>query len=147
MKFETLVVVADGGGARAFMEKVRHGPLTELTSWASIAPKSERNRDSGHSGTVTSRFGYGRNRVREISPAEAAERNFLVRVAERIGRAAIQGQFEKLVVIAPPKALGILRALMDPAASRRIEVSEPHDRLDDSAEELRQRLHNLRVPA
>jgi protein required for attachment to host cells len=147
MNFETLVVVADGGGARAFMEKVRHGPLTELASWASKAPKSERRGVGAHGGTTTSRFGHARHNVHDSSPAAAAERNFLVQLAERINQATVARQFDNLVVIAPPKALGTLRANMSPTAARCVEHTAPHDCGHETVEQLRQRLHNLRVPA
>lgn len=145
-KFETLVVVADGGGARAFQERRRHGPLDEMADWAETAPESERHGSGAHGGTVYGRAGSGRSNIYSAAPAVAAEQKFLSRFADRINRAATAGEFTSLVLIAPPKALGILREGLNPAAHGRIEVSDAHDRMIETADDLRLRLRSLRVP-
>jgi protein required for attachment to host cells len=144
---ETLIVVADGGGARAFAESQRHGPLKTLPGWTETAPRSERHGPAAHGGTAVTRHGSARHSVLDASPAAAAERQFLVKLAHRIDREALAGGFNHLVLIAPPKALGALRIALGKAATARIETTEPHDRTAESVQLLRQRLRELRLPA
>ena len=67
-------------------------------------------------------------------------------MAERINRSAAAGEFEKLVLMAPPSALGVLRHALKPAVSRRIEVTDDHERIKASAEDVRLILRDLRIP-
>lgn len=145
-RIETLVILADGMQARGLAERRRHGPLSELASWGLKADESERHIARTHGGTVTSRVGYGRDNVLEAPPAEAAEKRFLEEVAERINRSAAAGEFEHLVLIAPPRALGVLRQALKPAVVRRIEVTDDHERIRATAEEIRSILRDLRIP-
>jgi protein required for attachment to host cells len=144
---ETLIVVADGGGVRAFAENQRHGSLKALADWTEAAPRSERHASTAYGGTAISRHSSARHSVSDASPAVAAERRFLTRLGARIEREAQAGLFNQLVLIAPPKALGTLRAALGKAASARIEATEPHDRIDEPVDLLRQRLRELRIPA
>jgi len=143
---ETLILLADGGRAKGFAEHRRHGPLKALSEWTIDAPESDR-RGHGKPGGTAPQPGSGRSNVYEASPADAAETRFLTRLATDLERAATAGQFKHLVMIAPPRALGVLRAALGPQASRRLETSEPHDRLSETAEEIRARLRDIRIPA
>lgn len=142
----TLIVVADGGRARGFEEKRRYGPLEESPHWARTAPEAER-RGHGRPGGTTISPGSGRSNVREASPADAAETHFLERLAHDLERAALMDEYEQLVLIAPPRALGVLRGALGPRAGLRLEVCDHHDRLSETAASIRERLRDLRVPA
>lgn len=143
---ETLILVADGGRARGFAERRRHGPLQELPGWSRAAPPTDR-RARGRTGGTTITPGSGRSNVNETSPAEAAEARFLDGLAHELEHAAVVGRYERLVLVAPPRALGRLRGGLGPQASRRLEVSDPHDRLSETAADIRARLRDIRVPA
>lgn len=145
-KLETLVILADGVQARGLAERRRHGPLAELASWSLKADEADRHLARTHGGTVTNRVGYGRDNVLEAPPAEAAEKRFLEGVAERINRSAAAGEFERLVLMAPPRALGVLRQALKPAVLRRIEVTDDHERIKATADEVRVILRDLRIP-
>ncbi|MBJ7409411.1 MAG: host attachment protein [Phenylobacterium sp.] len=145
-KLETLVILADGVQARGLAERRRHGPLAELASWSLKADEADRHLAGTHGGTVTDRVGYGRDNVLEAPPAEAAEKRFLEGVAERINRSAAAGEFERLVLMAPPRALGVLRQALKPAVLRRIDVTDDHERIKATAEEVRVILRDLRIP-
>jgi len=145
-RLETLVILADGVQARGLAERRRHGPLSELAAWTLNADESDRHIARTHGGTVTDRVGYGRDNVLEAPPAEAAEKRFLESVAERINRSAAGGEFERLVLIAPPRALGVLRQALKPAVARRIEVTDDHERVRATADEVRALLRDLRIP-
>jgi protein required for attachment to host cells len=145
-KLETLVILADGVQARGLAERRRHGPLAELASWSLKADEADRHLARTHGGTVTDRVGYGRDNVLEAPPAEAAEKRFLDGVAERINRSAAAGEFERLVLMAPPRALGVLRQALKPAVARRIDVTDDHERIKATADEVRVILRDLRIP-
>lgn len=145
-KLETLVILADGVQARGLAERRGHGPLAELASWSLKADEADRHLARTHGGTVTDRVGYGRDNVLEAPPAEAAEKRFLEGVAERINRSAAAGEFERLVLMAPPRALGVLRQALKPAVLRRIDVTDDHERIKATADEVRAILRDLRIP-
>jgi protein required for attachment to host cells len=142
----TLILVADGGRVRGFVEQRRHGPLRESAEWARTAPADER-RGHGRGGGTTISPGSGRSNVHEASPADAAETKFLEELAHDLERAALMDGFEHFVLIAPPRALGVLRGALGPRARLRVEASEPHDRLTETADAIRARLRAVRVPA
>ena len=142
---ETLVLTADGGRARGFAERRRHGRLGELPDWSRTAPEADRHR--GKTGGSTLSPGSGRSNVHDAAPADAAEKRFLEGLAHELERAAVSGAFERLVLIAPPRALGVLKHALGPHASRRLECADPHDRFDETADQIRGRLRALRVPA
>lgn len=145
-QMETLILVADGGRARGLAEHRRHGPLEERADWNIEAPHSER-RSYGKPGGTTTSPGSGRSSVHDVAPADLAEARFLQKLAANVEKAALSGQFDRLVVIAPPRALGMLRAAFGPQASRRLEASDPHDRLSESAMDIRARLRDIRIAA
>lgn len=145
-RIETLVILADGAQARGLGERRRHGPLSELDRWTMKAAEADRHLATTYGGTVTDRVGYGRDNVLEAPPAETAEKRFLEGVAEQINRSAAAGEFEHLVLIAPPRALGVLRHALKPAVARRIEVTDDHERIRASADDVRAVLRDLRIP-
>ncbi|MFN3515301.1 MAG: host attachment protein [Phenylobacterium sp.] len=145
-RLETLVILADGLQARGLAERRRHGPLAELASWSLKADEADRHLARTHGGTITDRVGYGRDNVLEAPPAEAAEKRFLEEVAERINRSAAAGEFERLVLMAPPRALGVLRQALKPTVVRRIEVTDDHERIKATADQVRVILRDLRIP-
>lgn len=145
-RIETLVVVADGGGVRAFEESRRHGPLQERADWRMRPSPAERQLAYADGGATSGRMAPGRRDVLDAPPAEAAEAQFLREVAERLNRTAAAEGFAHLVLIAPPKALGVLRKHLEAAALRRIELTDDHDRRAENADVLRRTLHRLRIP-
>jgi protein required for attachment to host cells len=56
-------------------------------------------------------------------PHEAAERAFARGLADRLEAAAAAGRFERLILVAPPKFLGHLRAALGGAAGPRLRGS------------------------
>lgn len=144
MTAETWIIVADGEGARVFEERSRLGPLSERPDLAEVSHE-DRHATTGHMGTVTDRSGQGRHGVGDVDPAAKAEHKFLGALAKRLDAAALAGAFERLVIIAPPDALGVLRGGLKPATAARIEVCDPHERHGEDAEALRARLRALRA--
>lgn len=132
----TWIVVADGGKARVFEERERHGELKELPSWREEhggEDVSQAHRHAAHSGAGT--------------PKAAAEAEFLQGLAKAIDTAAHRKAFDKLILVAPPKAMGVLRDALKTEAATRLELTDPHDRTHEDARTLKTHLHKLRMPA
>ena len=144
-KADAWVVVADGKSAQVLEERRRHGPLSRLEDWTFEAPEADRHRTKP-GGTVFERAGGGRHGVQEGSPTEEAEVRFLKNLAEKLDVAAETGRFDRLVLIAPPKALGRLRRALGHAAQA-VEAVDPHKQTREPLDALRLRLRELRLPA
>lgn len=143
----TWVVVADGAHLRVFEERRRAAELRELTDWTMRQESSDRPMAGGHPATVHSSTGAARHAGKDDNPTQEAEARFLGRVAKRLQTAAERGEFHGLVLIAPPKALGLLRAKLGDHLAARVEASDPHDRIGDDAEAIRVHLRQARAHA
>lgn len=143
----TWVVVADGAHLRVFEERSRAAELRELADWTMRQESSDRPAATHHPATVHERAGSGRHAGKEDNPAQEAESRFLARVAKRLQLAAERNEFHGLVLVAPPKALGILRAELGERLAGRVEASDPHDRIIDDAEAMRVHLRHARAHA
>lgn len=141
---ETWIVVADGAGARVFEERQRLGALTERTDLA-LTSQEDRHRGSAHGGSVVDRSGFGRHAPATADPATRAEERFLADLAAVLDKAALANSFERLVIFAPPRALGVLRLALSAATARRIEACDPHERRDEDAATLQARLRHVRA--
>ncbi|WP_296816663.1 host attachment protein [Brevundimonas sp.] len=140
----TLVVVADGARARLFEERVRGGPLTEISDRLGDLSASG-PRGSGHSGRVFDRFGSGSHTTGGDSPKVRDEAAFVSRLAGRLDAVVAHGRFEEAVLIAAPRALGGLRAALSGALAKRVQGSEAADRCSETADEIRAALRHIRL--
>lgn len=142
----TWLVTASGETMRVFEERQRHGPLVERADLGleineddRRLPRTTRASDRGS--------GPGRHDVQEMArPQDRAEERFLARAARALGKAAANGGCDHLVLMAPPKVLGQLRAGLEPAAAALVRLTEDRDRSLDDAAALKRRLHDLRMP-
>jgi len=128
----TWIVTADGREARVFCERARTGPLHELPALHMTATDQERAAGAHHGGD-------------QRAPQHEPERRFLRRVANRVALEAGKGEFERLVLMGPPRALGFLKTALPPEVVARIDVTDPHARRQDGADVLRQRLRQARA--
>lgn len=116
----TWVLVCDGGRSQVYVES-RGTPGLEPVAGSQCendAPDPRDNRDSdrdtGYSSTGNRRYGV----EDRVDPRREMEARFLVAqldwVAER------QASFDRLVIVAPPKALGAMRKAMPPVLKGRV---------------------------
>jgi len=143
----TWIVTADAVEARVFAEPRRAGDLHELPELRMTASDAERGAGRGQAASVHQRAGMGRHGAGERSPEHEAERRFLTRVAARLMLGAGRGEFDRLVLMAPPHALGALRQALPPTVAARVEVTDPHERKHDDAKMLRRHLREARAKA
>jgi len=125
---ECWIIVADASQVRVLEERRRHDDLTELAEWA-----------------MTSDAGDASNTHNAALKAQA-EKRFMDDLGARLDKAAKAHKFEHLAVIAPAKLLGMLRDALGTTA-RLVEVSDPHERVQETPAQIKRRLHELRVPA
>ncbi|MES2896787.1 MAG: host attachment protein [Pseudomonadota bacterium] len=140
----TWVVAADGRQARVFEERVHGGPLHPLPQYSIDAENQDRPSGHAHRATVRDRAGFGQHGG-DKPLTQIQERRFLTRVAHALDAAAEAGRFERLVLLAPAHALGVLRAELDPKTARRIEVDAARDRSSLAEEVLRDALQAARI--
>ena len=140
----TWIVSADAAEVRIFAERVRAGPLRELPEQHMSIRDAERGEGRGQRGSVHQRAGAGRHTA-DRSPGQAAERAFLERVALQLAARAAQGAFDRLVLMGPPRALGVLKKALSPALAARVDVADAHAGKGDDAEALRRHLREARA--
>jgi protein required for attachment to host cells len=142
----TLVVVADGRHARLFEEPRRGGRLHERAEWLADLPEYKAARSPGP-GSVHDRFGHGVHAAVSESPRDKGEHRFVVALAHRLEGVIRDHAFDALVVIAAPRALGVLRAALPAEVRKRLRETEASDRLRATPEDLTRALRALRQAA
>lgn len=121
-RIKTWILVADGARARILLNDgpgrgVKPGPDKEFEglnapSREIVSDKPGRTFDSG---------GQGRHsKEPRTDPHEHEQRAFHHRLAAYLDGAAKRGEFDRLVVVAPPKALGNLRTELTGAARAKV---------------------------
>jgi protein required for attachment to host cells len=126
----TLVVLADGRRVRLLEEARLAGPLHEHVEWLrGVAPFEQP--DGTQPVTVHARTG-GSTHASHEPPRDKGERRFLTDLAEHLEQLVRAHHFDHLAIMAPPRALGVLRKALPAALAKRVAVTDPHDRLDES---------------
>ncbi len=141
----TLVVLADGRRVRLFEEARLAGPLHEHVEWLrGVAPFEQPG--GAQRATVHARFG-GSTHAGHEPPRDKGERQFLKDVADHLEQMVRDHHFDHLAIIAPPRALGVLRKALPAALAERVTVTDPHDRLDESLAAIHEHLRAARLRA
>ena len=141
----TWIVVADGDQARIFEERQRAGEVREVEAHRMGRVGGDYPRAAAHGATVHDRAGYGQHGAGERVPHQEAEDRFLERVAESLVEPLRHNTFESLVIMAPPRALGVLRQALPKAAQARLVGTDPHECIRETAEDIRGRLRKVRA--
>ncbi len=143
----TWIVVADGDQARIFEERQRAGDVREVEAHRMGRVGGDYPRAAAHGATVHDRAGYGQHGAGERAPRQEAEDRFLERVAESLAEPRRRRAFESLVIMAPPRALGVLRQALPQAVQAQLTGSDPHECIRETAEGIRDRLRKVRAKA
>jgi protein required for attachment to host cells len=140
----TLVVAADGGVARFFAWPKPGARLTEHLDLRMEVAQSKEER--GPSPRVQDSTGHHRHRVeRRLSAHEANEEKFLLDVARKIESVMESFAAKSLILCAPPKALGSLRAAFAKAGVEYELTTIAKDLTKEAAGQLDRRITNLRA--
>ncbi len=123
----TWVVVADGAHARIFLNEGPGTGLVPALDHDLIGDRrSSQEIGSDRPGVSFSSAGPGRHAMAPpTDPHEHAEHVFIKQVAKAIAEGLNAHAFEQLILVAPPRALGNLRADLDPQAAKLVK-SELH---------------------
>jgi protein required for attachment to host cells len=102
------IIVCDGSKA-LLLENVGDDKFPNLQTKEVYEHEESKGRDqaAGEPGRVHQSMGNTRSAV-ETDPHDS-ERRFLKSLIDRMDAAAMAGKFKSLVVVAPPKALGMMR--------------------------------------
>jgi len=135
-----LVLVADGTKVLFLRNKGDEGILdlrTESHDVREDRKDSEIKTDAP--GTQAQSMGYGRPAMDETDFHQQEEDRWVKEAAEELKKRALRNDYDSLVVIAPPKALGVLRKELHKEVERRIILTvnkEMTDRPIPDIEEL-----------
>ena len=139
---ETWVLVADAAHARLYRTRPGEQRLERLSVEESEAAR-QKSGDimADRPGRAMDSSGVGQRSAmeQESDPQRVEQRRFAQAVADRLEAAANAGEFERLVVVAAPRALGDLRDLLPGSVRSRIdrEIDKNYGSLDDRALEAR----------
>jgi len=104
------VVVCDGAKALV-LQNVGDAKFPNLKSVAVYEQEDLPTRELGAQkpGRTFNSTGYGRGAVKQTDWHDQAEHDFLTQLVEKLDAAVTSGKVKSLVVVAPPRALGVLR--------------------------------------
>jgi protein required for attachment to host cells len=134
---KTWVVVADRSRARIFSVATPKGPLLEIESLVHPETRAhERDLTSDRPGRSSDRHALGNaNSARDQQAQEFARE-----IAERLEDGRVHGQFEKLILIAGPDPLGLLRKAMHAPLSKLVVQTIDKNVTQQGAAEIRKLL-------
>lgn len=107
MPENTLVVIADGGGARTFLSK-GDGRTVQLEQQQLLTPQNIN--DDGPSGS----------RPHEQSESQTDEATFAKQLAHRLNDGALKQEYAHLVLVADPQTLGQMRPQLHKETQQRM---------------------------
>jgi len=121
-KTVTWYLVADGARGRVFANEGPGKGLHAAIEKDFVLDRKAYTRDivSDREGRTVSTTRGGRHTLGADDPHTHEETEFLRHVASEIGAAGRQGRFDRLVIVAAPRALGDLRAYLPRAAKDKV---------------------------
>ncbi len=123
----TWVLIADATSAKIYVNRGRGSGLEPLPH-GELAGVNAHTRDlvSDRPGRAFDSHGAGRHSMEPpTDPHEHEKARFIERLSDFLAERAERGGFDQLVVVAPPRALGLLRDKLTPAVAKRV-VHELH---------------------
>ena len=105
------VVVCDGAKA-LLLQNVGDAKFPNLKMLEVLEQKHLATHELGTDapGRTHSSIGHGRSSMEQPDYHDQAEHDFLVRLAKHLDAAVAAGKVKSLIVVAPPRALGMLRS-------------------------------------
>ena len=122
------VVVCDGGKALMLEnigDEVFPNLKTRETNDNSNPPTREQGTDEP--GRAFQSVGGARSAMEQTDLHEQSERAFLTRLAARLDAAVKAGQIKSLIIVAPPRALGVIRNAYTPALRAAVQAEIDKD--------------------
>ena len=122
------VVVCDGGKA-LILENAGDAVFPDLRTREAYEQKPAANHqaDNDEPGRVFASTGTRRSSVEQNDLHEQSERKFLKTLASRLDAAVNGGEVKALILVAPPRALGMLRQAYSPHVRKAIRTELEKD--------------------
>ena len=141
----TWIIVADSSRARIFSMADVRSPLSEITDMLHPASRvREHNIGSDRQGRTFDSKGSGRHaKEGDVSIKKQEAINFSKEIAAYLDIERNKNRFEKLVLIAPPEFLGLLRKELSNSTKQRISREIGKDLTQRDAEHIRQEVTTL----
>jgi len=138
----TWVVVADRACARFLSAGSPKGPLTEVDELADPAGRLPgRELETDGAGRAFDSAGRGRHAMENPTNIKTQQaRKFAAKVSERLDHARNQGDFGKLLIVAPPGFLGLLRSELSRETAKLVMVEIDKDLAGFDLEDIRAHL-------
>lgn len=116
-----LVLVADGRKMLFFRNQGDENQI-DLRTEAHDARQDRKDRDikTDAPGTVKQSFGYGHSTYEETDFQQQEEDRWIKDAADELKARVLRNDFDALAIIAPPKALGVLKKGLHKEVERRI---------------------------
>ena len=119
-----LVLVADG---RKMLFFRNHGDENQI-DLRTESHDARQDRKEGYfrtdaPGTVKQSFGFGHSTYEETDFQQQEEDRWIKDAADELKARALRGDFDALAVVAPPKALGVLKKCLHKEVARRLVVT------------------------
>jgi len=144
-KTVTWIVLVDGQHARAYKNE---GPgrgimaLDDFERYRNGLP--DRELGSDQPGRMSSVYGAGTDSFApKTSLHEREEERFILAIAHLLDQALSAGQFDRLIMIAPPKALGFLRKTLSQNVQKHMTHALAKDLIKASPETLKMQLSDI----
>ena len=142
---KTWIVVADGAKARFLLNQGPGKGLQPALERASDAARMPtRGQGSDRPGRVHDRSGPGRHAMAPRADWQRFEKDrFAKEMAGILDEAARKRAFDRLVLVAPPKTLGVLRSAMNKTTAGLVSGEVSKDLTQVTLGELPDHLHNV----
>jgi len=116
-----LVLVADGRKMLFFRNRGDENQIDLRTeSHDARQDRKERYFRTDAPGTVKQSFGFGHSTYEETDFQQQEEDRWIKDAAEELKKRALRNDFDALAVVAPPKALGVLKKCLHTEVQKRI---------------------------
>jgi protein required for attachment to host cells len=122
------VVVCDGGKA-LILENAGDARFPNLRTRETLEEKHPPTHEQGTDapGRAVASVGGIRSAVEQTDWHDQSERNFLKRLASRLDTAITTGEVDGVIMVAPPRALGMIRQAYSPHVRKAIRVELEKD--------------------
>ncbi len=118
-KITTWIVIADGARARVYENDGPSRGIHPVSDMSASGPRG-RDREIGpdRPGRAFDSAGHGRHAFEETDRQDRAEAEFLSDLMDELSSAAAAGRYDRLVLVAAPRALGMLRKVIPAALAK-----------------------------
>jgi protein required for attachment to host cells len=134
---EALVLVGDGRKA-LFLRNRGTSAQPDLVLETQLEQQNPPTREQGtdRPGRKHGSDGVSRTAIEETDQHQRAEQLFAARLAERLYEMGHAHEYQALVVVAPPRMLGDLRAALHPEVTQRLVGEVPKDLLSHTLPDI-----------